>query len=293
MLTIFTPTYNRAATLDRLYNSLIQQKDRDFEWLVVDDGSTDHTRKIMEQWISQKRIRIRYFYQENAGKMQAFNYGVQKAEGKFFMCLDSDDFLPPDSMEILSECIKKQKDWKGLCGIMAYKGDLDGRPLGGAVFPDVRQDTQEGFYEKGFCKDTTLVFITEILKDYPFPKIPGEKFITEGYLYDRIEKDYEFLILPEILQLCEYQEDGYTSNRLKLKFAAPKGWLLFYDQKIGVGRSFKRKYVAAGNYVWCCLIDRIPWKIFSSNHKGWTIAAIPLGIRYYLMHRKAGKQWRN
>lgn len=293
MLTIFTPTYNRETTLERLYEGLLKQTVKDFEWLVVDDGSTDNTREKIEQWMADGQIFIRYFYQENAGKMQAFNLGVKNAKGEFFMCLDSDDLLLENSVEEVMKCIERQENWSGLCGIMAYKGDLAGKPLGGDVFPKVKRDTLEGLYEKGFCRDTTLVFITKILANYPFPKIPGEKFITEGYMYDQIERNYQFLIVPKVLQLCEYQEDGYTSNRLQLKFAAPRGWQLFYNQKIGVRKGFKNKYVMAGSYDWCCLIEGCPRKMFTSNHRFWTIFAIPLGIRYYLKYRKVGEQWKN
>lgn len=294
MLTIFTPTYNRAETLPRLYESLLRQKDKGaFEWVVVDDGSADDTKRIVEGWTEEGKISIRYFYQENAGKMQAWNLGVSKARGDFFMCLDSDDYLTDDSVEIITNFCEKQTDWEGLCGINGYKGQSDTVPIFEKYFPKVKADTLEGLFEKGFAVDTALVFLTEILRQYPFPRIEGEKFITEGYIYDKIEKNYRFLILPEILTVCHYREDGYTCNRLSLKFAAPKGWQLFYEQKIGIRKGIMNKYVMAANYDWCCLIDESPGKIFKGEHMFWKISAIPLGIRYYFMHRKAEKAYRS
>lgn len=218
--------------------------------------------------------------------MQAWNLGVSKARGDFFMCLDSDDYLTDDSVEIITDFCEKQNDWKGLCGIAAYKGHTSGDLLFGKCFPDVQTDSLEGLYEKGFDVDNTLIFRTEIVRQYPFPQIEGEKFITEGFMYDRINQKYHFVLLPQILQLCEYRMDGYTHSRLKLKYMAPKGWQLFYDQKIGIGKGLKRKLVAAANYDWCCLIDRSPGKMFCSEHKFWTILSIPFGIRYFFKNKK-------
>ena len=101
LLTVCTPTYNRAHTLPRLYESLVRQTSQDFEWLVVDDGSTDNTRELVDGWVAEGRIRIRYVYKENGGKPSAHNLGVRMAAGELFFCVDSDDYLTDNAVEVI------------------------------------------------------------------------------------------------------------------------------------------------------------------------------------------------
>ena len=108
MLTIFTPTFNRAELLKRVYDSLLRQREKNFSWLIVDDGSTDNTKEVVEEWLREGRINIQYEYQENGGKMRAHNQGVNLCNTELFLCLDSDDFLTEDAVEIILSCYEKK-----------------------------------------------------------------------------------------------------------------------------------------------------------------------------------------
>lgn len=231
-ITIFTPTYNRAYALPILYKSLCRQTNKDFLWLIVDDGSTDNTKDIVEEWQSEGELMIDYYKQQNGGKMRAHNRGVLNCKTALFVCVDSDDFLSDDAIETIIKTWKRQNDISGICGIVGKKGmkKIDNQYVS-KDFPKEGLSTQHQLYASGFQGETTLIFVTEILKNYLFPEIEGEKFITESYIYDQIDQEYKYVVLNKDLTFCEYLEDGYSKNYLKLYMNNPKGYSMYYNQK--------------------------------------------------------------
>lgn len=232
LITIFTPTYNRAYTLHKLYGSLKRQTDKDFIWLIVDDGSSDGTKEVVSRWKHENVVPIKYIYQENAGKMQAHNLGVVLAESELFLCVDSDDYLEDEAISLIRAA------WKGrsseVCGIIAQKRCFVKHDVHKYViskFPLSGVTSLHNLYESGFKGDTALVFQTEIIKQYPFPLIEGERFITEAVSYDLIDLKFVYLLLERPLIVCEYMEDGYTANAAKTKLQYPNGWALFFNQR--------------------------------------------------------------
>lgn len=242
LITIFTPTYNRAYTLPKLYHSLCRQSRKDFKWLVVDDGSTDDTEAVINGWQKDNFIEIIYFKQENQGKMCAHNLGVQKCDTELFFCVDSDDFIVDDAVDtIISEWTKSPKCSK-MCGLVAYKAiGHDGVYKIPSYFPFTGYSTLSYLYKNGFKGDTSLVFRTEVLKVFPFPVIHGERFITEAYVYNQIDKKYELLLVDKALTMCEYMPDGYTSNEMILRLKYPMGWYLFTLQELEDEKDPRRK----------------------------------------------------
>ncbi len=231
ILTVFTPTYNRAGTLETLYRSLVAQSDRSFLWLIVDDGSTDGTDAIVEAWQEEKKLHIIYEKQTNQGKMAAHNRGVDLCETELFVCVDSDDYLVPDAVASIVNAYAVIKDRADLAGIIAYKGFSSDQTVGNEFPADVTVSALSLLYRRGFVGDTTLVFKADVIKKYPFPIIEGEKFITEAYIYDQIDVTYQYHLLPQILTICEYRADGYTQNGMRLVFRNPYGWSLYCCQK--------------------------------------------------------------
>lgn len=231
LLTIFTPTYNRAYILEKLYKSLCCQTSSDFCWVVVDDGSTDNTRQLVEHWQKENKILIKYFSKENGGKMSAHNYAVDVADTELFMCVDSDDELSCDAVEI----IKKQ--WRGIknnnmvAGIIAYTKVTNSKVISAPFPDDIYFSKLSSLYMSGYVGETALIFRKSVLKKYKFPEIPGEKFITEDYVYDQIDQEYIYCLLRKICIIAEYRPDGYTYNALKLKRDNPVGWYLYYEQR--------------------------------------------------------------
>ncbi|NLG03265.1 MAG: glycosyltransferase family 2 protein [Clostridia bacterium] len=248
LLTIFTPTYNREHLLPRLYHSLLEQTCRDFCWLIVDDGSLDHTRELVEQWQHEGNLKITYIYQSNGGKMRAHNTGVRHADTELFLCVDSDDYLSKTAVDVVIEKWCREKD-DNKSGIVAHKGKSENELLSGMPFPLSGSSTLYGLYLHGFQGETTLVFRTKILKENLFPEIEGEKYVPEDYIYDKIDRNYQLLILPEILTICEIVEAGYTANVRKLREDNPHAWYLYYKQRAEITpfSILKLKYVS---YYW-------------------------------------------
>ena len=242
-LTIFTPTYNRKELLKRAYESLKAQTCKDFCWLIVDDGSADDTASSVEEWTKEGIIPIEYLYFENGGKMRSHNRGVENCRTEWFLCLDSDDRLVPDAVEEILRCTDSLDVSKPtgspdttvggrIAGIIAHKGRSDTELLSGVGFPkDVRRSTLYGLYLKGFKGETTLVFRTDVLRRYPFPEIEGEKYVPEDYIYDKIDAEYEYIVLDRILTVCELMSEGYTDSVRRLKEDNKQAWYLYYEQR--------------------------------------------------------------
>jgi len=235
ILTIFTPTYNRREMLVRVYNSLLSQTLKGFEWLIVDDGSTDDTADQVKEWVLEEKIPIRYFYRQNGGKMRAHNTGVRLAKGSLFLCLDSDDYLVDTAVEDLVKCYEankeKELDGKKVSGVVAHKGISETKLLGDNDFPDIEITTLYGLYLKGFKGETTLLFETQVLRKFFFPEIEGEKYVPEDYVYDKIDSVCSLAVLPKIATVCEIVEKGYTDSVKKLRRNNPKAWYLYYEQR--------------------------------------------------------------
>ncbi len=245
-LTVFTPTYNRSGLLKRVYESLKEQTVTDFCWLIVDDGSDDDTRETVEGFISEGKLNIEYHYHENGGKMRAHNRGVEYCKTEWFVCLDSDDILTKDAVGKILICINLLKknhadtqagSMREIAGIIAHKGSSETELLSGVDFPRCRETegiertTLYGLYLAGFKGETTIVFKTAVLRDYPFPEIEGEKYVPEDYIYDKIDLKYDYMVLREILTVCEIVKDGYTDSVRRLKEENRQAWYLYYEQR--------------------------------------------------------------
>ena len=242
MLTVFTPTYNRAYILPRLYESLLKQTDRNFEWVIVNDGSTDNTRELVKEWINENKFTIRYYEQENQGKPMAHNMGVEMSSGEIFTCVDSDDFLTDNAIEIINRKWNECKKEKKCIGIVGTRIKLDGQPVGSGIIPGVQNSTLYDLYNKHkYTGDTILVYKTEILKKYKFPKIEGEKFIPETYLYNQLDAEGELATIKDGVYVCEYLNDGYTNNSVKLINNNPKGYILAAEQELTIAKKIEER----------------------------------------------------
>lgn len=237
MITIFTPTYNRAVTICRTYNSLVNQTCKDFEWLIVDDGSTDGTGNLVRQWIVEADFPIRYIVQPNGGKYRAYNNGLKHANGEFFFCVDSDDWLPINAVELILSYSDKLRADESLAGIIALKMLRDGKVLGK---PYKNPGSSRSLYDlelSGEGGERSLVFKTSIARMYPFPEETNERFVTESVIYDRFHGKYEFIVSNDVLTICEYQLDGLSSNPHALMLRNPAGYKLYFSQRIDLAPS--------------------------------------------------------
>lgn len=239
MITIMTPTYNRAYVLPRLYDSLCQQTRQDFEWLVIDDGSTDGTAELIFDYRVKSDFSINYFYKENGGKHRAINEGVVHATGDWIIIVDSDDLLTGDAVAKLYDVMNHiGSEFVGMC---FRKATLSGHIIGisGTAWNKsmVMQPIMAGHILKG---DLAYVFRTNVMRECPFPEFPGEKFVPELYIWNKIADIGKIVFyVDQVIYLCEYLPDGYTSNFKKNLRSNPCGFGLFYrDQVIRDTRLF-------------------------------------------------------
>lgn len=243
MLTVFTPAYNRANTLPRLYESLLAQSSFDFEWLIIDDGSADATAQVAKGFTGEGKFPVRYVRKENGGKHTAHNLALEKAAGDWFVCVDSDDLLSPGAVQaILAAAVNHS-------GIIAYKEDLEGNRLSDP-FPEVAAVESLLQLEQAYgCRgEFTLAFRTDFARQFPFPVFRGERFVTECVVYDRMLGS--FALLPDTVTRCEYQPDGYSADTNRLMKNNPNGYCLYFLQRIDLAESFVQRVVTAGKY-WC------------------------------------------
>lgn len=235
-ITVFTPTFNREKLLNQLYNSLLNQTFKDFEWLIVDDGSTDNTKELIEKFISENKICIRYFYKENGGKHRAINKGIDTAEGNLFIIVDSDDYLTYDALETINEYEKKinSNDIAGVCGLKGKnKEALIGTTFEGSEI-DIYNYDRKKYKISG---DKAEAYYTQILKKYKFPEYDGEKFINEALVWNKIALDgYKLKYFNKIIYLCDYLDDGLTKNIDKILENNPIGFKEYINQLLMINK---------------------------------------------------------
>lgn len=259
MITILTPTYNRAYTLNRLYNSLCEQTNKRFNWLIVDDGSTDNTINLIEKLQRDNRIDIEYLYQENSGKHIAINNGVSHCSRDWVFIVDSDDILTNDAIKIVIDEIVNHQDHDQIIGLCFRRAFLDKKIIGNKVAGDVLRINPTKAAQL-FQGDLAYIFKQIALQNNPFPTIADEKFVPELYVWNKIADQGQILFFPETyIYLTEYLEDGYSKNFATNLQKNPKGFKLFYQDQLKREKNWKNKlkcfirsmqcsrYIAANN----------------------------------------------
>ncbi len=233
LLTIFTPTYNRQNTLPRLYNSLCQQDCQDFEWLVVDDGSTDDTENLILEYKEISSFPIIYIKQTNGGKHTAHNTALKYAKGEYFFTVDSDDWLSENSISKIKRIIYCENQVKSslVAGILALKSYENGATIGQRFSTDNVTTSLSELEHTGNNGERTVILKAVIARHYPFPIIDGERFVTESVIYDRIAQRYKFFVTNEVLTVCEYQPNGLSSNPKRLMYYNPGGYIIYFVQR--------------------------------------------------------------
>lgn len=245
IITIFTPTYNRKKTLERLYNSLVNQNYDKFEWLIIDDGSTDNSGNLIKKIKKENKIKITYIYKENGGKMSAVNMAHKICETEYMMTIDSDDMIADNFLKKIEKDlnnITKNADIAGIVYLTAKQNNSK-ELIGTKLPPNGTICKFYEIYDKYNCKgDKCIVWKTKILKQYYYPIIKGEKFIADAYLMNEISKKYKVMTINTVGTLVEYQEDGYSANYFELVKKNPLGNMLYFRQLYDIKKSLYNVY---------------------------------------------------
>lgn len=279
LLTVFTPAYNRAHTLPRTYESLKKQSCYDFIWLIVDDGSTDNTKRLVEQWQQEeKKFKIEYIYKQNGGMHTAHNVAYENIRTELNTCIDSDDMLAEDAVERIRVAWAKVRD-KGYAGLIGLDADMNTGKIIGKDFPEgLSETTLCGYYASGGTGDKKLVYRTDVINSVPeYPVFEGEKYVSLAYKYRLIDQKYKLFVMNEILCEVEYQIDGSSMNMYRQYVNNPKGFAFWRKVCMNYPESSKRIFMDCVHYVSSCMLDKNIHFISESPKKVLTIAAIPFG----------------
>lgn len=233
-ISILTPTFNRAKLLDKLYTSILINSNNsncDVEWLIMDDGSTDNTRIIVDTYIKENIINVQYFYQENSGKMSAINELVKRCTGDLILECDSDDYLVPETFKIIEDALVQCKDMANIYAMAFLKYDQNGNNMGNN-FPEDNYESSmfDLYFKEGITGEKALVFNSSIRKKFKYRLENGEKFVTEARLHHEMDLHYNIKCFNKKIMICEYKDDGYSKNIDKLFLQNPKGYYEYFKE---------------------------------------------------------------
>lgn len=252
-ISVLTPTYNRESLLKNLYNSLLKNKDYglEIEWLIMDDGSKDDTKNLVESFKEEKKIDIKYFYQENQGKMVAINELVKKATGDLIVDCDSDDYFTDEAFKIIKESFESNKNKDKICGMCFLKYDEKGNNMGNN-FKNNETTMFDLYFKEGETGEKAIVFYADIRKKYKHELEKNERFVTEARMYHKIDEKYKMICINKPIMICEYQEKGYSKNIKKEFKENPYGYYKYFEeilQKNMKGVSFNKRLYAIKHFI--------------------------------------------
>lgn len=291
LVTFFTPTYNRAHILHRCYESLCSQQSYNFKWLIVDDGSSDQTKELVEGWIrDEERFEIRYLYKENGGLHTAFNKAVEETDTEVFVCFESDDIFTPEAITIIERVWAEIRD-TDCVGFITLCRDMEGKLIG-CLYP---QGVKTVLYREHRIiagGDKQYVFRTSALKKvFPMPSFPGEKFFDPKYRFFALDEIGPLAVSNEVFDIVDYQPGGLTHTMMRQYYNSPNSFAEYrklYMQLPDRSASYRFRqnvhYVAS-----CCLAGKLNRAVAESPRKGYTLAAFLPGILWAGVIRRANK----
>ena len=283
-LTIHTATYNRAYILDKAYDSLKMQTNKNFEWIITDDGSTDETEKLVKSWMNNDNgFSIIYNKLEHVGIPRALNFGVQQSSTEWFMMLDSDDYILPNTVELVLKWLKEIKDETKIAGIGFARCFPNGEYMKNQI-PQI--DKKKGFLDASHIErkkynldmDMCEVHRTELFRKYPFQVWPDEKYAPEQLNFYQMALDgWKMRWRAEKLYICEYLPDGQTKDDRLVK-NNPMGFAMMYNQNLLIHKKIKEKCRDAIQMIALTCYAKNYKYLKNSNNKMLTIVLMPVGL---------------
>lgn len=289
-LSIVTPAYNRGELLKNCYESLQGQSNQDFEWIVVDDGSQDSTKEIMEQILANKdSISVQYIWKENGGKHTALNASHPYIRGKYVLILDSDDTLTPDAVEEVLLGWGLFETDPGVGVIRFARRTKDGRICAYAKEEYIPTDLlreQRVFAASG---DSCEVIRTDLFLKYPFPVFEGERFLAETALWYRVGLESECVYINKPIYICEYLQGGLTQSGKKLQITNPNGGMFNAGLRMH-RRCLMRERMKAG-MLYCCygfFAGKKPAKMIDQTNQKFlvTVCMLPGSVLHWYWKRE-------
>lgn len=239
---VFTPTYNRAYTLPRLFESLEAQECKDFVWHITDDGSTDNTPEVVQGFIDKGTVDIRFDRCENGGKTRAVVRAAAQAKEELFLVVDSDDWLVPEAIKIFNDTWNKYGSVEDIAGMVCLHGNTEGVLFGTNMPAGVLMTNAWDLYSKyHFRGDCLHVYRTQIFNLYPAPVADSEKFMSEGWTINHIAQNYDVVLIDKALSLGEYLDDGLSKSARNLTKRNPIGYYKTKEFYYGMSTTIAEK----------------------------------------------------
>ncbi|MCI5512051.1 MAG: glycosyltransferase family A protein [Oliverpabstia sp.] len=292
-LTVFTPTYNRADTLLRTYESLCVQDCKDFIWLIIDDGSDDCTAQRIDSWKHKENgFEIQYIYKENGGMHTAHNTAYENIHTELNVCIDSDDKMAPGAVRKIKDTWKKIRS-QGYAGMIALDADFFGNIIGKGFPVTMTDTTLGGYYAAGGWGDKKLIYRTDVIKSIPpYPVFPGEKYVGLVYKYMLVDQKYKLFVMDEVICEVEYQEDGSTKTMWEQYLKNPKGFAFLRNAAMQYPTSKKRLIRDCIHYCSSSQIAKNKDYIKESSRKLLTVICTPMGwVLTMIVRKKVNKKY--
>jgi len=283
-ITVFTPAYNRAYCLARVYESLLKQTNQNFIWLIVDDGSTDNTKELVAGWVNEQKLVIKYIYKANGGMHTAHNTAYKNIDTELNVCIDSDDFMPISAIQNMFENWQKVKNDEAIAGLVGLDETIDGNLIGTKFKNEFIPTTLIDFYyTQGGAGDKKLVLRNKLTKAYPsYPEYPEERLVPLDTLYVLICRDYKLMPVNQIWCTVDYQQDGSSATIINQYFKSPKGFRYAREISMKYSNVFKLKLRNAIHYNISSFIIGDKLKIIFSPVPLFTILCAPLSYVCFL-----------
>lgn len=280
LITVTTPSYNRAHTLPNVYESLCNQTDKRFKWLIIDDGSTDETEALVSSWIAEGKFPIMYKKKANGGKASALNIGIDLLDTPYAVCLDSDDTFYSDTIENAIKNLEKIVDNDQYCGILALRNNPDGSVMGGKALP-YNLDTitaVDVFMKLNLNTELICFYKTSILTQYRFPEFEGEKFVSPAWMQYEITQKYHYLPVYEKYCCCEYIADGLTRNKRTVIKKNPRGYTAVKRYSFNLAPSLRLCIKHGIMYDCGCLLGKEKNWMQNTKHPLLSVILMPVAI---------------
>jgi len=294
-ITIFTPTFNRAYILKDAYNSLLSQSEKKFIWIIIDDGSSDGTNQLVSEWLLEGRLNIVYQWKPNGGMHTAHNVALDLIETELCFCLDSDDQLKPNAIEIILKHWKSLPNKESTAGIVMHENYITSGERIGSAFPIgiTKATFKDLYYRYGVKGDKLLIYRAKLLKENVYPVFNTENFVPLDYKYLLI--DQPLSILEDSIYQKEYLTEGYSKNIVKIYAKNPVGFAFYHAFRMKKVDSLFTKIKSSIHLTACLLLSKQNQVFSRSPMKILTLFTLPLGLlRFYqLIKEKKSLAFKN
>ncbi|HHU85115.1 MAG TPA: glycosyltransferase family 2 protein [Clostridiales bacterium] len=290
-LTVITTTYNRDYCLGQVYDSLVRQENNDFIWLIMDDGSSDNTKSLVDSWIAENKIEIEYYYKENGGMHTARNAAYEKLHTEINVIIDSDDWMADGAVEkIITFWNENKRD--DIAGMICQNADPNGNIIGSPMPKGIKECKFREFFGKlGGKGDKKLVYRSDLIKLNPFPEFEGEKFYPASYKYILLDQEYKMLICDEVVCIVDYNPDSMTFGKFKQYQTCANGFAHFRNETSKVSNEPKYILNQMLHYIAECKYAGIKHPIKNAHRKFYAALMLIPGNLFYIYLNKTKRKY--